>query len=602
MKGWLDKALDAIALAGDESARVRAILLAQRMGLPEAWITLVGETSSGKSTLLNSFLGEPILPVRAIPTTGTIVQVVFLPDQEDTFLKLYQNASQDETDLTGFREAAVTPPPGLLRLQMLTSLGGDDNQGIQVFDTPGYNSEQASHDDALQAFLPDSDAVVFIANYARGFQEADRQVYESAMAMLEGDPDLPLHLVINRVPPGLQGSDPRILEMLGHAEDSLRRKPQLHLVYEATGNPRTQDGLPQTRVLWEEVRHSATRPERVREVSRKLDAAFLIALEDALRMVRIRKDAVQLSPEARAILKVRIHHLEEAFIKSKKVIKETFNRMEQTLPEMVSDGREEIFTKVQEEVSGSATWNDRDACVAFIQSHMVEFQSQQSMKTLADELGRELEELDRNLDELGSTAASQLRAPVSIPSGQLPRVLANAALTFTRRMGGEFALAGLKKLGAVGGEAAGLGNAVKFLAKRLGDLVDKKFSRAFYAQIGKMFTKQSIKIIGATVAVALDAIVLVVEMSRWKGELLKQVGKGLTAWKTDTQTYLTATFLPAIRLVHEDGIESWYPDLIRSLTKDLESPDLHPELPSLVDLEKELSALIEAFPTWRQEA
>lgn len=594
-ENFLDQAMQALEAAGDESARVRGHLLAQRISNPAVWVVLVGETSSGKSTLLNALLKSPVLPVRAIPTTGTLIQILFEASPADTFRAVYMDATQLDLTLQEFQDAVLKPSPDLLRLQMLTSRGGSGNTGMELFDTPGYNSEQQSHETILRSILPESDAIVFVAGYMQGFGQADQELYETASQSIAGDPDTPLFLVINRVPPTLTSGDRRVQEILHHAQDSLRGAPlHLHLVSEAPGNPRTAEGLPATDPLWQDVRASVLTPERQVSVRMKLDDAFRVAMADALRMVEINLDAMQIRPEEQEEVRQKVAGLREARRLSIAAIDEAFLGLSRSLPRLLVEAKTQIMKGVTQEVETSGRWNDGDSCRTFIQHHYLEFYGRQMLGQVEGELTTSLLDLDRKLNDLGNTAVANFRRPVRLPSEALARLLENTSITLSRRIAGEFALSGLKKLGGVGGEAAGMGNAVKMLAKKAGNLFDTTFSRRFYARIGELFDKRLARILGVTFAVAVEGALVAWDVYRWKAQLLKLTGKGLDQWVDDIQTELISEMLPEIKAYNCQGIQSWYDDLIANLEANLVPTD-NVKARQLEDIRDQLVTLLGAF-------
>lgn len=60
---------------GDENLWSEAKFLYQRLSNPDYYIVFIGETSSGKSSIINGILDDEILPMSAIPTTGAITEI-----------------------------------------------------------------------------------------------------------------------------------------------------------------------------------------------------------------------------------------------------------------------------------------------------------------------------------------------------------------------------------------------------------------------------------------------------------------------------------------------------------------------------------------------
>ena len=95
----LDSMEPIIEYLDDPEINAISTFLADRIASPDSFVTLLGETSSGKSTLINSFIGRTLLPVKACPTTGAVCEIIFDPDQEeDHFYRIDKNALYNEID------------------------------------------------------------------------------------------------------------------------------------------------------------------------------------------------------------------------------------------------------------------------------------------------------------------------------------------------------------------------------------------------------------------------------------------------------------------------------------------------------------------------
>ena len=58
-----------------------SLFLRQRINQPDSYVVFVGESCSGKSTIINSLIRKDILPVSSVPSTGTITEV-FVDENE----------------------------------------------------------------------------------------------------------------------------------------------------------------------------------------------------------------------------------------------------------------------------------------------------------------------------------------------------------------------------------------------------------------------------------------------------------------------------------------------------------------------------------------
>ena len=95
-----------------------AQLLRERLCRPHAFVTVCGETSTGKSSLINGLFRKPLLPVAASPTTATVTHVILREDETDSFYSIGRNATLNEIDSQRFIDLSRTPDKDLLRLQV----------------------------------------------------------------------------------------------------------------------------------------------------------------------------------------------------------------------------------------------------------------------------------------------------------------------------------------------------------------------------------------------------------------------------------------------------------------------------------------------------
>ena len=103
----IQKLIDAI---NDEELSTLSKFMRSRISFPESYVTMLGETSSGKTTLINGLLKEQLLKTSAVPTTGAIVEVLF--DSEAKFPEYYAincDATMERLDINTFMDLSKLP-------------------------------------------------------------------------------------------------------------------------------------------------------------------------------------------------------------------------------------------------------------------------------------------------------------------------------------------------------------------------------------------------------------------------------------------------------------------------------------------------------------
>ena len=110
-------------------------------------LVVVGEFNAGKTALINSLLGEKVLPEGVTPTTTQINILRFGEEFERT--QLNEN-------------------------QVLLKIPSPWLSDISIVDTPGTNAIVRSHEAITTEFVPRSDIVLFVTSSDRPFTESER--------------------------------------------------------------------------------------------------------------------------------------------------------------------------------------------------------------------------------------------------------------------------------------------------------------------------------------------------------------------------------------------------------------------------------------------
>lgn len=184
---WIRNVLGELGLsaATHDALCSRLWAVEERLLDPELRIAVVGETSSGKSTLINAFLRRRLLPSSALVTTRTNMtlrdghgteglslgttdgQVLTWPSaQFDQFIQFHQFAPFADTgpaDLaTALRSVLVTDRANYLRRLEVwcpTRVIGDQ---VTIIDTPGFSVDETGHRELAADAINAADLVIVV--------------------------------------------------------------------------------------------------------------------------------------------------------------------------------------------------------------------------------------------------------------------------------------------------------------------------------------------------------------------------------------------------------------------------------------------------------
>ncbi|MFW9258467.1 dynamin family protein [Nostoc sp. CALU 546] len=157
-------------------------------------ISVLGEFSQGKSTLLNALLGEEIQPVREIPCSG-MVTVLKYGTQKRVVCR-YKDGREEEIPFEQYQIKATISEDAALGC-LSDELAHDEideivfehpdlelcSSGVEIVDSPGLN-EHPDRTAITQKLLKDTDAVIFLTNASRSLTQVERDLLQDVRNQL----------------------------------------------------------------------------------------------------------------------------------------------------------------------------------------------------------------------------------------------------------------------------------------------------------------------------------------------------------------------------------------------------------------------------------
>ena len=192
-----------LAEMGDSAQEDRQRLLEVAQDLRDAFflVVVIGEFNAGKSSFINAYLGDDLLPVGITPTTE-MIELIRYGDTVSRKPVIREDGIREWTH----------PNTGA--------------PGVALVDTPGTGSVFQKHEKKAKSFLHRSDLVLFVISAKRAFAETERLYLE--LAKNYGKKIILIMNQIDLLRPNEQAEVRRFIER--QAEELLDLRPLLFMV------------------------------------------------------------------------------------------------------------------------------------------------------------------------------------------------------------------------------------------------------------------------------------------------------------------------------------------------------------------------------------
>jgi GTPase Era involved in 16S rRNA processing len=238
------------------------LLIKDRIINPSHYVVMLGETSSGKSALINSIFDKKILVESVRPTTGVVTEVVIDEDSEEALMAINDDFTIESIDDEKFAALTVKPNDNLNRLRYIGKSKNEKYSGIRLFDTPGYGSLIDKHEEVLKDFIPESDIIVYVVSYRTGIGEDDFQFLKYVGEIINDNVEVVL--AINMCPQDTNEDNKRISEIKKSVDECLHKDIKLFLIESSS------EKNPVTDKLWDYIYEKINDPSKKEELAQVL--------------------------------------------------------------------------------------------------------------------------------------------------------------------------------------------------------------------------------------------------------------------------------------------------------------------------------------------
>lgn len=521
-----------------EELTAKYTFLCNRVKHPDFFAVFLGETSSGKSSVINGLLGSTVLPVAARPTTGVVTEID-INCEDEAMYAMYKNATMQKIGKDEFEHISRNSSPNLSRLIAHKTVKYNNLKGVRLFDTPGYGSLVDEHEEILKDFLPSSDIVIYLVNYRIGIQNDDYLFMKSIKELLRDGVEIVL--AINMCPKGMTSDDRRFQEITNHAYRTIGIKPKLFTIERIIQDRSSKTpALPKSDKLWEYISGILHSEDHVRGLYDSFDSFIAELYEECLSEVTVRYESSRMDYESA-----------EKFRKNQE---EWADSIERAIPDLIQprfktiiDNTYSKFDVVVRNASrtinseiDAASYSDKEDLINFVNAHLLPHNIQKESKDIINfYFESELEALNQEVSDLLNKETINFNKKIEIAMGD-DSMVASTAKTIAVEVMKNLTNTGLTSyftaFGGAAGAGGGVANAASHMLKKVGDLFGHSFSRGTHNGLKHMLAKfgaTTAKGIAIVAALIIDLIGGLIDRATWKSNLRSKIDDGLAEWKAN---------------------------------------------------------------------
>jgi GTPase SAR1 family protein len=176
-------------------------------------VAVIGDFSSGKSSFINSLLGQEICPVNVAPSTSSITTFKYgdhesifqIGDSEKLEKRQQREISREEYEQLVTHQGKEKKKSDATRLEFEIHYPFDGFRDIELYDTPGFNNAENNQDELITLRkCRSADVILFVFDINKGDLPAD--ILQKVLRPLRREkPEQPMIAIVNKAdtkPPG----------------------------------------------------------------------------------------------------------------------------------------------------------------------------------------------------------------------------------------------------------------------------------------------------------------------------------------------------------------------------------------------------------------
>lgn len=399
-----------VSILENDAIASKNSLIKERLINPAHYIVMLGETSSGKSALINSIFDKKILIESVKPTTGVVTEVVIDSDLEETLIAVSKDLSTETLDKDKFQDLTIKPNENLIRLKYTGACKESKYNGMRIFDTPGYGSLISEHEEVLKEFIPESDFIIYVVSYRVGLGDDDFQFLKYVGEIINDNVEVVL--AINMCPKDLQEDNKRVCEIKKNVNECIHKDVKTFFI--ESNNEKN----PETSKLWDYIYGKVNDPSKKEELSGTLKSYQDYILGEC--DIKINSKIANIECEKENI-EERISIIREFLDKKENIlgtIDESFAKIKLKVTKLIDKLDVKIKETIAEYIYDESKWSMKEETFALMQHYYVPKLVNEKTENLITYIEDEIISLDRTIENMLNAEILSLedKVKINIPS------------------------------------------------------------------------------------------------------------------------------------------------------------------------------------------
>ena len=408
----IDKVVNVLA---NDDITYKNLLIKERIINPAHYVVMLGETSSGKSALINSIFGKKILAESVKPTTGVITEVVIDSNSKEALIVVNKDSSFEFLDKDKFDSLTVKPNENINRLKYVGTSKNAKYNGMRLFDTPGYGSLISEHEEVLSEFIPESDFIVYVVSYRVGLGDDDFQFLKYVGEIINDNVEVVL--AINMCPKDVEEDNKRICEIKKSVNECIHKDVKTFFIESSS------EKNPETSKLWDYIYERVNDTNKKEELSKNLKNYQDYILGECDIKINSKIANIQCEKEN---IEEKINIIKE-FLKQKESILEiidgTFAKVKVKSLKLIDKSDIKIKELITAYINDESKWSMKEETFALMQHYYVPKLTNEQTENLLTYIEDEIISLDRVIDNMLNIEITKLENKVRINTPSYTKVM-----------------------------------------------------------------------------------------------------------------------------------------------------------------------------------